>query len=256
MCLLLLALNKHPVYKLVIAANRDEYYKRPTARAAFWDDHPCLLAGKDLRGGGTWFGVTKSGKIAGITNYREPSSMKTNAPSRGRIVTDFLSGEKGPEEYLEHLAATAGDFNGFNLLVGQKEALYWYSNRTDTIKKCAPGIHGLSNKHLNTPWPKVVQGKESLENILSGRDVLSTDPLFQMLRDKSLPADEHLPDTGVGLEWERILSPVFVASPTYGTRSSTLLFIHHNDRVTFLEKTYVPHRKQERVERFEFQIVQ
>jgi len=256
MCLLLLALNKHPVYKLVIAANRDEYYERPTAQAAFWNDHPSLLAGKDLRGGGTWFGVTKGGKIAGITNYREPSSTKSIAPSRGSIVTNFLTGKRGPEEYLEHLATTAGDFNGFNLLVGQKEALYWYSNRTNTIKKCPPGIHGLSNKLLDTPWPKVVLGKDSLKNILSDQGALSEDSLFRMLLDRSFPEDELLPDTGVGLEWERILSPIFITSPTYGTRSSTLLFINHNDQATFFEKTYDSEGKQESVVKFEFQIVQ
>ena len=238
MCLLLLAVQSHPVYKLIIAANRDEFYERPTAPAAFWKDAPGILGGIDLRAGGTWFGITKKGRIAAITNYRDPASLKPHAPSRGGLVSDFLKGEEDPEAYLARLDLNAGVYNGFNLIVGVKEQLYWYSNRGDGVASLMPGIYGVSNHLLNTPWPKVSQGKAALKNIVSNESLPSPEVLFDMLLDRSIPEDDTLPDTGVGIEWERILSPVFISSPDYGTRSSTLLFIDRDDHVTFVERTH------------------
>jgi uncharacterized protein with NRDE domain len=238
MCLILLAIQSHPDYKLVIAANRDEFYDRPTAPAAFWDSEPGLLAGRDLRAGGTWLGITTKGRIAAITNYRDPSSIKSNAPSRGSLVTGFLSGQQTPVDYLEGLKKEAREYNGFNLIVGEKNSLYWYSNRGEGVRSLVAGIYGISNRLLDTPWPKVSRGKKMISTTLHEEKGLSPDALFSMLADRSIPDDKKLPHTGVGLDWERTLSPIFITSPDYGTRSSTLIFIDLNDRVTFIEKTF------------------
>jgi len=254
MCLLLLALKSHPVYKLVIAANRDEFYDRPTAPPSFWNDRPDLLAGRDLRAGGTWFGISKKGRIAAITNYRDPASIKSNAPSRGELVSDFLTGDEKPEEYLASLDLKAGAYNGFNLIVGVKDQICWYSNRGKGTRSLIPGIYGVSNHLLDTPWPKVSRGKASLENILSNNPITSPETLFHILLDRSIPDDDNLPDTGVGLEWERFLSPIFISSPHYGTRSSTILLIDRNDHVTFMERTHIPNQDQSKEVVFEFSI--
>jgi uncharacterized protein with NRDE domain len=254
MCLLLLALQAHPVYKLVIAANRDEFYERPTAPAGFWDESPDILAGRDLRAGGTWFGVTRKGRIGAITNYRDPASHTSAAPSRGRLVSDFLAGEEAPGAYLSRADLSAGDYNGFNLIVGIRDQLCWYSNRGHGIQRLMPGIHGLSNHLLNTPWPKVTRAKAALKDILSNNPVLSPEVLFDMLLDRSIPGDDTLPDTGVGIELERMLSPIFIASSDYGTRSSTLLLFDREDRGTFLERTHGPGPDQHRDLSFEFMI--
>jgi len=254
MCLLLLALQAHPAYKLIIAANRDEFYERPTAPAGFWDDSPDILAGRDLRAGGTWLGITRKGRIGAITNYRDPAALKSAAPSRGRLVTDFLTGEEEPEPYLTRLNVRAGDYNGFNLVVGVKDRLCWYSNRGHGIRRIMPGIHGLSNHLLNTPWPKISRAKAALKKILSNDTVLSPGLLLDVLLDRSIPGDDALPDTGVGIKLERILSPIFIASPGYGTRSSTILLMDRQDRVTFLERTHDSRSDQHTDATFQFTV--
>ncbi|MCD6296455.1 MAG: NRDE family protein [Deltaproteobacteria bacterium] len=254
MCLILLAIQSHPAYKLVIAANRDEFYERPTAPAAFWDDEPGLLAGRDLRAGGTWLGITTKGRIAAITNYRDPSSIKSDAPSRGSLVTGFLSGRQSPAEYLEGLKKKAHEYNGFNLIVGEKHELYWYSNREEGVQGLSTGIYGVSNRLLDTPWPKVTRGKKMLRALLSEEKNPAPDALFSMLEDRAIPDDKKLPDTGVGLEWERMLSPIFITSPDYGTRSSTLLFIDHYDTVTFIERTFNSSPDHSTTVKYEFRI--
>jgi uncharacterized protein with NRDE domain len=238
MCLLLLAVRKHPDYKLILAANRDEYYDRPTAPAAFWNGAPHLLAGKDLRAGGTWLGITRQGRIAATTNYRDPASMMTKAPSRGRLVSGFLLGQESPERFLKGLVKQKDRYNGFNLIVGEKDQLYWFSNRGGGVHKLVPGLYGLSNRLLDTPWPKVTRSKEAMASLLSVKKNPPQDELFHMLGDRTIAHDEQLPDTGVGMEWERILSPIFITSPTYGTRSSTVILIDRNNCVTFTEKTF------------------
>lgn len=238
MCLILIACKSHPAYKLILAANRDEYYDRPTAPVAFWDNAPVVLAGRDLRAQGTWLGITIKGKIAAITNYRDPASNTPHAPSRGKLVSNYLSGQQSPADYLDELKPTAGHYNGFNLIVGEKDRLYWYSNRGNMIRNLRPGVYGLSNHLLNTAWPKVIRGKEALKKLLLDEKDPDPDALFDILADREIPDDESLPDTGVGLEWERMLSPIFITSPTYGTRSSTVLLIDIKDHVTFIERTF------------------
>jgi len=238
MCLLLMALNTHVTYPLILLANRDEYYERPSASARFWAEAPSVLAGKDLRAGGTWLGITRKGRIGAVTNYRDPASIREDAPSRGRLVSDFLLGQRGPEEFIDKLDREAWKYNGFNLIVGEKGQYYWYSNRGDGVRSLPAGIYGLSNHLLDTPWPKVVKSKDALMHLLSEREAPSLEELFLILTDHTIAGDEDLPDTGVGLEWERILSPVFIKSPTYGTRSSTVVLIDADNRVTFVEKTF------------------
>lgn len=237
MCLILLAVDAHPKYKVVIAANRDEVYDRPTAPAAFWPDAPQLLAGRDLREGGTWIGVTSEGRIAAVTNYRHPESVKPGSPSRGNLVSGFLLGKETPVQYLERLSRNANIYSGFNLLVGQREEICWYSNYGKGITKLLPGIHGLSNHLLDTPWPKVEKGRQALSGILAAEE-LSVEELFQTLMDRDAAPDKSLPDTGVGLPLERMLSPVFIASPGYGTRSSTIILMDGNGDITFTERSF------------------
>jgi uncharacterized protein with NRDE domain len=238
MCLILFAHRHHPQYSLVLAANRDEYFDRPTAPAHFWKDAPHLLAGRDLREGGTWLGITRSGRVAAVTNYRDPASVKSGAPSRGKLVLDFLLGEGDPREYLKRLQGTAAAYNGFNLVLGDMQGLHWYSNHGGEIRTLGPGLYGLSNHLLDTPWPKVAEGKKALGGLLSQQLRPAPEALFEILSDRTRPGDEELPDTGVGLEWERVLSSRFILSPVYGTRSSTVLLVDAGARVTLLERTF------------------
>jgi len=238
MCLILIALRSHPTYKLIIAGNRDEYHDRPTAQAAFWEDTPGLLAGKDLRAGGTWFGITKQGRIAAVTNYRDPALIRSHSPSRGKLVCSFLLSRQGPTDYLERLTQEAGKYNGFNLIIGDKDDLYWYSNIGSGPHKLTPNIYGLSNHLLDTPWPKLTRAKNAFLKLLSEQTDPLAEDIFAILFDKSKADDESLPDTGIGTEWERLLSSIFISSPTYGTRSSTLLLVDRYDRVTFIERSF------------------
>ncbi len=240
MCLLLLAVNAAPGYKLVLAANRDEYYDRPTAPAEFWKETPELLAGRDLRAGGTWLGITRTGRLAAITNYRDPASVKERAPSRGALVTQFLTGHDSPGVFIDTLLKQGDPYNGYNLILGGTGELLWHSNRGRGARALTPGYYGLSNHLLDTPWPKVVWSKKTFADLLSQSDKPPVEALFHMLGNQRVAPDASLPDTGVGPEWERVLSPVFISSPTYGTRSSTIVFVDAEDRVTFLERTFSP----------------
>jgi len=254
MCLILLGINSHPDYKLILTGNRDEFYDRPTAKATFWDEAPSLLAGKDLLGRGTWFGITKGGRIAAISNYRDPKSVKNGAPSRGRLVSSFLLGNHSPASYLDGLTGEADRYNGYNLIVGRKDRLFWYSNRSNGIKELGPGIYGVSNHLLDTPWPKVIKGKSEFTGLVSRPILAGPDEFFNMLTDRTVASDKDLPDTRVGLDRERMLSPIFVSSPDYGTRSSTLLLIDRDNRVTFIERTFDKDLSHPSTVRYEFRI--
>ena len=236
MCLILLSYINHPSYRLILAANRDEFYDRPTAPLGFWDEAPQLLAGKDLKSGGTWLGVTKTGRICAITNFRDPAVQIADAPSRGLLVAGFLKGSESPQKYLEKVKEAGGKYNGFNLIAGDKSGIFYCSNRSENIVKLSPGIHGLSNRLLDTPWPKVAKGKKRLEKILSSKET-DCESIFELLSDREMPHDGDLPDTGAGIEWERILSPLFIKSDIYGTRSSSIILLR-GDNITFLERTY------------------
>ena len=255
MCLILLSYEMHPKYRMVFAANRDEYYNRPTAPIAFHEDSSDVLGGRDLQHHGMWLGVTRSGRFAAITNYRDSGPNISNAPSRGFLVRDFLTGKESPGNYLEHVKSIGHQYNGFNLLVGDRSELYYYSNRGHAIEKLKPGIYGLSNHLMDTPWPKITKGKSDLGKLLDDKEKIDPEDIFDLLKDGSCPPDSLLPDTGVDLEWERILSPLFITSEFYGTRSSSIIFIERKGGVTFLERTFVPDgggSKKEKTRKFTF----
>jgi uncharacterized protein with NRDE domain len=251
MCLIVLAFQAHPRFRLAVAANRDEAYARPTAPASWWPDAPDLLAGRDLRDGGTWMGVTRGGRFAAVTNYREMTPPRPNAPSRGHLVDGFLRSAAAPMEYLAELAGRAGEYNGFNLLVGDGDALAWLSNRGDGPHALQPGIYGLSNALLDTPWPKVVRAREQMRAVLDGSEEDVEPGLFRLLAERDPAPDTSLPDTGVGLERERALSSLFISSPMYGTRSSTVLLVRGDGRATFTERRVTPGAEEMGESRFD-----
>lgn len=252
MCLILLSNDVHPDYRLILAANRDEFYDRPTAPACFWQEPPTVLAGRDLLGGGSWLGVTRTGKIAALSNYREPRAHRHNAPSRGKLVSDYLQGELPPADYLAKLQEQAAVYNGFNLIVGDGGVLSYFSNRQGAAQQLSAGIYGLSNHLLDTPWPKVVRGKGALAKLLA--DGGAPEAIFSLLGDRTVAPDQLLPDTGVGLELERALSAIFIVTPKYGTRASTLVFIDRQNNLTFLERSFGPGGQAGETVRFRFRI--
>jgi uncharacterized protein with NRDE domain len=237
MCLIFLSVQDHPHYKLIVAANRDEFYQRKTAPAEYWLDHPEILGGRDLEAHGTWMAMNKNGRIAMVTNYRDIRNIKPTAPSRGALVTDYLLEEESPENYLNQLVVRDDAYNGYNLIVGNPEELWYHSNYKKGVYKLSPGLHGLSNHLLDTPWPKVERGFDKMKMILSGENI-SSNQLFNVLFDDVIAADDKLPDTGVGLDRERVLSAMFIKSPGYGTRCSTVVLIDKNNNVQFSERVY------------------
>jgi len=253
MCLLLFSYKTNPNYKLIIAANRDEFYERPTAVLNNWENHPELFAGKDLEGNGTWLGVTKKGKIAAITNYRDMSKIKNNAPTRGKLVIDFLLNEMPPEQYTNLLLETADDYNGYNLIYGNSDDLYYLSNINKEPVKLSKGIYGLSNHLLDSPWPKVVKSKKIFSELIK-EDNPSKNKLFELLKDDEIYPDESLPETGLGIELERMVSPIFTVTEKYGTRSSSVILIDVDNNVEFTEKSYDNKNKEWTTTSFSFKI--
>jgi uncharacterized protein with NRDE domain len=256
MCLILLAYDAHPLYRLILAANRDEFFARPTAPAAFRDDSPQILAGRDLKEGGTWLGLTSTGRIAAITNYRDPRSERKDTPSRGGLVSGFLAGSNSVEEYLAFLSREGTNFNGFNLIFGDMKRLCWFSNRGGEPQFLQPGIHGLSNHLLDTPWPKVRHGKEAVGRLIAPGKEIEPDAFFAILADRTIAPDNLLPETGVGIELERLMSPLFITAPTYGTRSSTVILIDREKRVTFIERGFNGLPEKPKSSEWSFRIVE
>ena len=239
MCLIVFAWQLMPATPLIAAANRDEFYERPAAAADWWDDHPQVYAGRDLQAGGTWMGITRDSRFAALTNIRAPGERRPDAPSRGHLVSNFLHSSLSPEEYVASLAAENCSHNGYNLLVGDRNTLIWYSNRgqdnPQNGKPLYPGIYGLSNALLNDPWHKVVKTRAQFGSLLCTN--APDDAYFDMLADAELAPDTHLPSTGVDIPTERMLSAVCIHSPGYGTRTSTLVRLHTEWHPTLNELT-------------------
>ena len=254
MCLILLALDTHPDYSLVVAANRDEFYDRPTASATFWDQAPAVLAGRDLRAGGTWLGIDRRGRLAAVTNYRQGRREAEVPRSRGRLVSDYLTSGADGRDYIARVERDAALYNGFNLIAGDARALFYYSNREGTVRELGSGVYGLSNHLLDSPWPKVTAGKGGLSALLAGGGDLLPD-LFALLADRRMAADDLLPRTGVSPEWERLLSSAFIASRDYGTRSSTVVLIGRDGRAVFVERGFGPGGALGEEARYEFDLV-
>lgn len=237
MCLAAIAFDLHPTYLAVVVANRDEFHARPAAPLALWHDRPTILAGRDLQAGGTWMGLEQRLRLGLITNFRERPSMP-RAPTRGDLVPDFLSSSESAEKYLSALSHQADRYAGFNLLLHDGEQLWYASNRqAGFAQPLNRGIHGLSNHLLDTPWPKLQRLRQSLSNWVSS-GATDTDPLWQSLTDRNRAPAGELPDTGVGPEWESILSSPFVLTEGYGTRCSTLLLLDRAGNWSLEERRY------------------
>jgi uncharacterized protein with NRDE domain len=246
MCLIVFAWQVVPGAPLIAAANRDEFYDRPTSAACAWPEHPQVFAGRDLKFGGSWMGITRDGpggpKFAALTNIRGPQERRPDAPSRGALVADYLAGDLGAADYIAQIAGGAQAYNGFNLVLGDRDSLLWYSNRGDgderNGKPLSPGIYGISNGLLDAPWPKVLRTKAQFASLLC--QGAPEDAYFEMLADTTRVPDMRLPDTGVPLDWERALSAVCIRTPGYGTRTSTVVKLYENAAAELLERSVQP----------------
>lgn len=252
MCLIAFAWKFRPDFPLVVAANRDEFYDRPAAPAGFWGGSPNVLAGRDLVGGGTWLGITRGGRFAAVTNYRDPSERLPGPPSRGALVRDYLLGEAPPQEYLTEVARRGAEYQGFNLLAADRDSLFYFGNRDGAVRLLPPGVYALSNGLLGTLWPKAIRARKALESLMERAASPDPELLFSLLADTTRPPDGELPDTGIGLEWERLLSSAFIASPGYGTRASTALVVDAAGTADFRERTFNDGKGEEPDRRFVF----
>jgi len=243
MCLVIFAHQTHPKYPLVVAANRDEFYARPTQPAAFWPEHPAVLAGKDLDMGGTWMGITKTGRFAAITNYRDPQNTAPAPRSRGELPLDFLCGNQTPQRYLHSISAHGSDYAGFNLLLGHEGQMWYFTNdRSESAqqpRRLDPGIYGLSNARLDTPWPKVSLGTTRLGSALGGADI-NHSKLRHVVQDSNIADTQELLLQGMSSPMEQRLSGQFICAPEhgYGTRSTTTLWLEEAHRVQWSEQNF------------------
>ncbi|MBX5459511.1 MAG: NRDE family protein [Steroidobacteraceae bacterium] len=238
MCLLILAWRSHPRFSLIVAANRDEYHERPTAPLSKWPAPYDLLAGRDLRAGGTWMGLDRKHRFGVVTNFREMQRPRRSAPSRGLLVPAWLSQEDPPEVFLSRLETDAPGYSGMNLLISDTDQLWYASNRLDRFaRQLPPGVYGLSNEYLDSPWPKLRRTREAFEAWLARPSADPVEELFNLLADRT-PATGGPPMPGVSPEWERILSAPFVVHPTYGTRSSTVLLLEPTGQAIMAERRF------------------
>ncbi len=236
MCLIAFALDHHPRYRLLLIANRDEFRDRGTSPAHFWSDAPDLLAGRDQLAGGTWLGITTEGKLAAITNYRDARHQMTDPPSRGFLVAEYLRDpEMKPADLTTFLLKNGAMYDGFNLLYGTVHELHYFTNRGGSSGPVVSGVHALSNHLLDTRWPKVLTAKERVDRILQQEEP-AFEELFQAFTDPAPFAAELLPDTGIGPERERFLSPLFIDGDRYGTRTTTVIMVDSEGGITFLEQ--------------------
>ena len=238
MCLLVFAWNTHPRYRLIFAGNRDEFHDRPAAPMAWWPDAPRILAGRDLQAGGTWLGLSRRAAFGVVTNYRELQRPTPGMPSRGSLISDYLSSRLGSAKFLAGIASTAESYGGFNLLLADACEMHYASNRTvPFFRKLHAGVHGLSNHLLDTSWPKLARTRARFESVIEADDPALED-LLAMLADRQGAPDHLLPQTGIGLEWERLLSAPFIVNERYGTRCSTVLRIDHEGRAQVQERRF------------------
>lgn len=247
MCLIALAFKAHPRWPLVLAGNRDEFHARPTAPLHAWPETPEMLAGRDLSAGGTWLGVSRSGRLAAVTNVRQPA-LAQGSRSRGALPADFLQASGSPDDFLQHLHPHFGDYGPCNLLLVGDGKAAWASNAAgcapgEAIRRLQAGVYGLSNAALDSPWPKTLALKSALNNALANGAADSgtfSETLFAALADEHIAADAELPDTGVGLDTERRLAAAFIRGPVYGTRCSTVILVGADGAGTIQERRFGP----------------
>ncbi len=237
MCLIFLSYKQHKEYPLIILANRDEFYKRPTLAANYWEEDPNILGGKDLEGGGTWMGVTKNGYMAMLTNYRDIANIKPNAPTRGKLVSDYLKGEFEPKDYFKALSKTGHLYNGYSLIAGSFNDPWYYSNYGQKIAQLGTGLYGLSNALINSKWTKVESGKLKLARLLSKPNI-DKEALFDVMVNQQQANDSDLPSTGLPRDKERAISSRFIHTNGYGTRCTTLIMVSNEGVVDFTERQY------------------
>lgn len=252
MCLILVAWRVHPSFPCVVAANRDEYFGRPTAEADWWEKPGDILAGRDLQAGGTWLGVTRAGRFAALTNYRDPAALRPEAPSRGSLVTAFLASAASTSAGLEEIGQRGAQCNPFNVLCSDGQNLGVYESTTRAGRILDAGVYALSNHLLDTPWPKVTQAKSRLAEALG--DLPQSAAMLDLLRDTEPAVDEELPRTGVSRELERMLSSAFVRGDGYGTRCSTIVTTDREGATTFAEWTWDHTGSLAGMTRYHFQI--
>jgi uncharacterized protein with NRDE domain len=236
MCLILFALRQHPDYPLIVIANRDEYYARPTRSAHWWEDSAGIFAGRDLQAQGTWLGVNRNGRFAAVTNVREPGASASARLSRGNLPREFLAGDEPPESFLTRIKPDADAYAGFNLLIGNPASLYFYSNRQPELIEIPAGIHGISNGLFDEAWPKLTSGKQALSSALASTTTDSA--LMQILTDNTAAQDHQLPKTGITIDIERMLSSRFIRSADYGTRACSIVKFDNQDQISFIEQNY------------------
>ncbi len=239
MCLILFAAGAHSNYPLIVAANRDEAHSRPAARAGFWMDHPSVYGGRDLEKGGTWLAISRNGRFAAITNYRGAIRRVDSTRSRGELTRDYLTGSEEIEPYLERVSRRADEYNGFSLIAGELDRLWFFSNQRAGIQSITQDVHGLSNHLLDEPWPKVKRGTAVLKALLHAPEADLVPSLFDILADREPAPDEQLSAADIALE-RRNRSAVFIADDRYGTRASTVLLVSADGKVLFCERTYGP----------------
>lgn len=235
MCLILLAHRVHPAFPLIVAANRDEFHGRPAAAASFWPEQPQVLAGRDLQAGGTWLGVSRNGRFAAVTNFSEEPLEPLPPRSRGALVSDFLAGTMAPERYLTAIARHAEAYKGFNLLVSDGDALWYYSNRLPRPQRLEPGTYGLSNHLLDTAWPRVKRGKSALAVFEEAEQHPDVEELLALLADETAPTAAEIATSGLDPDHAARITPCFIRGPVYGTRASTVVLARSSGEIRFTE---------------------
>lgn len=251
MCLITFAYKAHPKYKLILVANRDEFYARPTAKAHWWEDHQEILGGRDLQAMGTWMAIHKNGSFAAVTNYRDVQNLKQKAKSRGELPVNFLLSEESSENYSKKVLSEGGYYNGFNLLTLRGDEMVYISNYADQIDVLNSGVYGLSNALLESPWYKVEKAKSDLKRMIS--EDIDLNSLIAMMKNANTASDETLPQTGLSYDREKALSAMWIATPDYGTCSTSALTIDYDDNVVFIEKSYPVGERLDETVSFTFQ---
>ncbi|MEW6998299.1 NRDE family protein [Colwelliaceae bacterium BS250] len=236
MCILFIAINQHKDHPLIVAANRDEFHQRPTKSAYFWADDNKLLAGQDLQAGGTWLGINPEGQFAAITNIRDPKNNNPKAKTRGELVPLALQNNSPINE--SWLVANSDKYNPFNLIYSVNNQLYCFNSANNEHKLLESGFHAICNGSVNDVWPKMAKGEQLLEQLINEQQPVHAEHLFAIMQDSTQAPDELLPNTGVGIDWEKLLSSIFITSPTYGTRSTSILLQHQSGSIDFSEQSY------------------